>query len=73
MLAGVGRLVERHRGFAFDEKDVEVFSQENCHRFPHRSDDPAFYIAYCIDDTESPILENGIGVQNEESGFHGGR
>jgi hypothetical protein len=73
VLTGVGRLVERHRGFAFDEKDIEILSQENRYRLPHGSDDPAFHIGHRIDNAEGPVLKDGIGVQNEESGFHGGR
>ena len=73
MLAGVGRLVEGHRRFPLDQENIEVLGQKNCHRFPHGSDDPAFHIVHRIDNIESTVLEDRIGVQNEESGFHDGK
>ena len=51
MLAGVGRLVERHRRFSLDQENIEVLGQQNGHRFPHGSDDPAFHMSI-----ESTIL-----------------
>ena len=70
MLARIGRLIECNRRFAFDQENIEIFSQENRHRFAHGSDDPAFDVGYRIDDVKAPVLEDRVGVQNEESRFH---
>jgi hypothetical protein len=70
MLAGVRRLFHGDSGLSFDDESVEILSQKHADGFRQRPDHPGLDIVDFVENAQSPVLEDGVSVQYEESGFH---
>ena len=70
MLASIGRLLDRDRRFAFHHEEVEIFAHQNVNRFRQGADDSGFDFAHGVEHRQRPVLEDGIGVEDEQSCFH---
>jgi hypothetical protein len=65
MLAGIGRLFERKRRFAFDDKEIEVLAHDDVDGLMQGAHDAQLHIRHEADDPKDSILENGIAVEDE--------
>ena len=74
MLPSIGRLFDRDSGFAFDEKAVEIFPQQerrSPRKRPHDADFDRFASRRRMPRARSS--KTGIGVKDEKPCFHKGR
>ena len=70
MLASAGGLVHRDRVFAFDYEPIEVFRQQDRDGLGHRANYPALDAVDFVENGQSAVLKDRIGIQYEEPGFH---
>ena len=56
--------------FALDHKPVEVFREQQEDHLRHRAYDPGLDAVDFVENGQSPVLKDRIGIQYEEPGFH---
>ena len=70
MLASVGRLLHCDRVFAFHHEAIEIFRQKHRDGLRHGSDDSNLDVVDFVQNGQSPVLKDRIGIQYEKPGFH---
>ena len=70
MLSGVGGLLHGGWILTLDDEPIEIFPQQNGDGFRHRAHHPVLDVVDFVQNSQSPVLKDWVGIQYEEPGFH---
>ena len=70
MLPGVDRLLDRDRGFAFDDEKIEILPHQDVNGLGQAPHDAGLDLAHGVNHGQGAVLENRIAIEDEKSCVH---